>query len=143
MEVIIADVSALQQIMHTMERAPDGVGITFRAGGEGEPFQAVVLSGPGGDFLSNEVSFRILRLLLEQQRQDIPSFHVHVPRALPNLGDRIPQDTSTRAARTARRRAITRAMNVRDQLIATLRSMIRAVATRVSARLSPPRQHTP
>ena len=134
-EVTVSDPSAMQQIIVTMQRAANGTDISFQAGGQ--TFQASVLSGPGGSFLSNEVSFRVLRLLREQQRQDLPSFHVHVPRATPNIGDRIPQDTSTRAARTVRGQAVAFAMGARDRIVATLRSMIRAVATRVAPRLSP------
>jgi pyrrolidone-carboxylate peptidase len=135
-EATVSDPSALQQIIVTMQRATNGTDISFQAGGQ--TFQASVLSGPGGSFLSNEVSFRVLRLLREQQRLDLPSFHVHVPRATPNIGDRIPQDTSTRAARTVRQRAIAFAMGVRNRIVATLQSMIRAVATRVAPRLVPP-----
>jgi Domain of unknown function (DUF4157) len=140
-EVTISDVSALQQIISTMQRAANGVDITFQIGGQS--FQATVVDGPGGNFLSNEVSYRVLRWLLEQQRQDILSFHVHTARALPNVGDRIPQDTSTGAARATRRQAIRFALGVRDRLIATLQSMIRVIATRVRSRLNPGQQHTP
>ena len=134
-DATIGDVSALQQIIATMQRASNGIDISFRAGGQS--FQAAVVSGPGGNFLSNEVSFRVLRLLGEQKRPDIPSFHVHVPRSLPNVGDRIPQDTSTRAARSARQRAIRFATRTRDRIIATLRRMIQAVARRIAAQPNP------
>lgn len=134
-DAIIADVSALRQIIATMQRASNGIDISFQAGGQN--FQAAVVSGPGGNFLSNEVSFRMLRLLGEQKRLDITSFHVHVPRALPKVGGRIPQDTSTRTARSARRRFIRFATRTRDRIIVTLRRMIQAVARRIAARPNP------
>jgi hypothetical protein len=123
----IADVGALQQIVRTMQRSANGTEISFQAAGQ--VFQATVLSGPGGNFLSNEVSFRTLRLLAEQHRQDLPSFHVHVQRPLEG-GGQIPQDTGTPATRRARTSAIAAAMGVRNRLIATLQSMIRALVRR-------------
>jgi len=139
--VSIDNVPALRQIIRTMQRSGNGVDITFRAGGRS--FEATVLSGPGGDFLSNEVSFRMLRLLGEEQRLNIPSFHVHVQRPLPQIGERIPQDTSTPAARTSRQRAISFAIDARNKLITTLRRMIQAVAIRVAARLNFRSSQTP
>jgi Domain of unknown function (DUF4157) len=128
-EVTISDVTALQQIIRTMTRAANGTDISFQAGGH--TFQATVLSGPGGNFLSNEVSYRVLRLLGEQNRLDLPSFHVHVQRPLQS-GGTIPQDTSTAAARTARRQSVSEARGVRDRLIATLKRMITAVVRRIT-----------
>jgi hypothetical protein len=128
-ELTISNTSALREIVRTMRRAPDGLHILFQIGGRW--FQAAVLSGPGGNFLSNEISYRVLRLLIEENRQDLPSFHVHVQRPLRG-GGQIPPDTGTPAARHARRQAIAEAMGVRNRLITTLQRMIRAVIRRIA-----------
>jgi pyrrolidone-carboxylate peptidase len=130
-EVTIADVRALQTIVSSMRRRPNGVDIDFTVGSA--TFRAGVVSGPGGDFLSNEVSYRVLRLLAEEGRTDLPSFHTHVPRALANMGDVIPQDTSTRGAVRLRQQAIATAAAARARLVDTLQNMIRAVARRIVA----------
>jgi pyrrolidone-carboxylate peptidase len=123
--VLITDVAALQRIVATMQRAPNGTDITFTLGRD--RFSAAVVSGPGGDFLSNEVSYRVLRLLAEQGRADLPSFHVHTPPVLPNQG------TAPARGDPNRRRVMRFALDVRDRIVATLRSMIAAVARRVAA----------
>jgi hypothetical protein len=83
-----------------------------------------VLEGPGGNFLSNEVSFRMLRLLAETKSAKNPiSFHVHT-----EGGQLIPQDTSTKEAVKKQKEAMSAAMGVRSTLIATLRRMIAGVA---------------
>jgi hypothetical protein len=123
-QVTISDVTALKQIISTMQRDVTGTDISFEAGGN--KFRASVLSGPGGNFLSNEVSFRVLRLLGEQNRLDLPSFHVHVQRALQS-GGTIPQ-----APGAARRQAVSEARGVRDRLVETLKRMISAVVRRIA-----------
>lgn len=128
--VTIDDVSTLQAIIGSMQRVGTRQGptadITFRAGGR--QFRAAVLAGPGGSFLSNEISFRAQR---ELRRRGSPatSFHVHTPG-----GGAIPQDTGSRAARRTRTRALGAARDIVNTLVATLRRMIRAVAQRVLAR---------
>jgi hypothetical protein len=134
-------ITALQEIIRTMQRSSNGTDITFQAGGRS--FQATVVRGPGGNFLSNEVSYRMLRLLGDENRLDIPSFHTHVQRPLRKIGERIPQDVSTRTARRAREQAIQFAIGVRNRLIDTLRNMIRAVARRIMVQRNPPGQPTP
>ena len=67
-EVTISDRLALERIINSMQRQPNGIDISFRIGGQ--VFTATVLEGPGGDFLSNEVSYRVLRLLGEEQRPE-------------------------------------------------------------------------
>jgi hypothetical protein len=77
-EVGVSDAAVMQEILATMTRETNGIGITFKVAGS--MFKAKVLSGPGGDFLSNEVSYRMLRLLKEKKlSQDPMSFHVHTP----------------------------------------------------------------
>jgi pyrrolidone-carboxylate peptidase len=75
-EVSISRAQAIRQITQTMVAGVQGPGFTFRAGAE--TFQAVVVQGPGGAFLSNEVSFRVLRYLAVHNAA-ATSFHVHVP----------------------------------------------------------------
>jgi hypothetical protein len=123
--VVIADLAALRSIVGTMQREPNGTDITFTVGRDS--FRAAVVSGPGGDFLSNEVSFRVLRLLAEEGRTDLPSFHVHTPPVLPNQGTVPPRGAPNR------RRIMRFALDVRDRIVATLRRMIAAVARRVAA----------
>jgi hypothetical protein len=125
--VVIADVRTLQAIIGSMRRVGTGQGptadITFRTGNQ--QFRATVLAGPGGSFLSNEISFRAQREL-RRRGSSATSFHVHTPG-----GSAIPQDTSSRAARSTRSRALSAARDIVNTLIATLRRMVRAVAQRV------------
>jgi hypothetical protein len=101
-----------------MTRAANGTDITFTAGGT--TFTATVISGPGGNFLSNEVSFRVLRQFASATATaGIPSMHVHT-----QTGSVIP----TGSARAA---ALAAANTVKTALIATLRRIIAAVAARV------------
>jgi len=120
--VTISKESALQQIIQTMARDPDGIHIVFRAG-KGQ-FKALVSSGPGGSFLSNEVSFRMLRLIQESKLSVTPaSFHIHTPG-----GGAIPQDPSTPKAQKDEDAAVAQAKGIRARLIETLRATIVAVA---------------
>ena len=99
-EVEVSDEKALREIINTMVRKPNGIDIAFRASGAN--FTATVVSGPGGNFLSNEVSYRMLRLLKEKKfSQDPLSFHVHTQGA-----DAIPQDVSTPEAKEKRTSAL-------------------------------------
>jgi len=105
-----------------------GPAIEFKAAGQ--KFTAKVLEGPGGNFLSNEVSFRMLRLLAETKSPKDPfSFHVHT-----EGGGLIPQDTSTKEAAKKQKEAMSAAMTVRGTLIATLRRMIAGVAKIIMGR---------
>jgi pyrrolidone-carboxylate peptidase len=126
----IDDVRTLQAIIGSMQRVLTRQGptadIIFRAANQ--QFRATVLSGPGGSFLSNEISFRAQREL-RRRGSSATSFHVHTPG-----GSAIPQDTSSRTARQTRTRALSAARGVVNTLIATLRRMIRAVGQRVLVR---------
>jgi hypothetical protein len=120
--VTIDDAVGLKQIFSTMKRLSDGVSISFSVGAK--TFTAKVVKGPGGNFLSNEVSYRVLRLLSQAKSPKDPiSFHVHT-----QTGEEIPQDTSAKEARKAQKQAIGRATGVKDRLIATLKRMITTVA---------------
>jgi hypothetical protein len=103
--------------------SPDIPGITFSAGGKS--FAAEIERGPGGSFLSNEISYRTQRLL-RQQGSKAQSFHVHT--AGHNV---IPQAQTTDEERAKRTQAITEAQGIRDNLIASLRRLLAAVAERV------------
>ena len=128
--VTISDVTAIRRIINTTQRVTNGrvptPDIRFRAGGQ--RFQATLLSGPGGSFLSNEVSFRTQRELRNRGSQ-ARSFHVHTPE-----GGRIPQSTRTPQERRTRLATLSNARNVANTLIATLRRMIRAIGQRILTR---------
>ncbi len=132
-DVVIDDPAAIRQITTTARRETrpttagrvPTTGITFAAGGQ--RFRAQVLSGPGGDFLSNEVSFRVLRATAARTAPPV-SFHVHTPRDI-----EIPQDRSTRAARVRRRKALAGSRTLLRTLIETLRRIVRAVGRRILA----------
>ena len=118
--LVVVDAGAIAQITSTMRRTT-GPSIEFTAAGR--RFTAAVRSGPGGDFLSNEVSFRMLRLLAETASPREPiSFHTHT-----EPGNVIPQDTSTAEARAERRAALDTARDIRERLIRTLRRTIEVV----------------
>jgi pyrrolidone-carboxylate peptidase len=107
--VTISDPAALRQVTASVQRQA-GVqtpGITFQA--RGQTFRAEIVRGPGGDILSNEVSFRVLRHLAQAREVRRPvSFHVHTPLVT--------------AAEVER---------VRGHLIQTLRLLIQVVARRI------------
>lgn len=121
--VNITSASVIEQIISTMHRT-SGTGITFELGGH--PYTATVIEGPGGSFLSNEVSFRALRLLGRLgRRQTVPSFHTHVP---PVSSGTLPESATTRADR----RTMRRARRQRGRLIETMRRIIRSLARRIN-----------
>jgi hypothetical protein len=127
-EVIIADAAALRQIITTLPPQMTGPEITFKVGSE--TFKATLIRGPGGNFLSNEVSYRVLRLLRQTHAARDPlSFHVHTPE-----GEQIPQDTTTKEARAQKKQSTAGAMKLRTTLIATLQRIIRAVAAQIAKR---------
>jgi hypothetical protein len=120
-EVTIADPVALHQIISTMRRVGAGAKIDFQAGAR--RYGAEVVSGPGGNFLSNEVSFRALRLLGSAGSTKNPiSFHTHTPRS-----DIIPDDDGTPAGKKARQTALDQATALRVRIIETSQRMIGAV----------------
>jgi Domain of unknown function (DUF4157) len=116
--VRIDDPTAIQQITSTMTRSAGGVDIEFRVGHR--RFQAAVVRGPGGSFLSNEISYRTLRELAASGGSNPPpSVHVHT-----QTGSVIPTGPAGASARTA-------AFSVKNALVATLRRIIRAIASRL------------
>lgn len=120
--VEVSDGNVVQQMLTTMVREPNGIGITFSVAGS--TFKARVLSGPGGDFLSNEVSYRMLRLLKDKKlAQDPLSFHVHTGAAqvIPDDGG-LPGSAQTRAL------ALTAARGMLGRLVAALKRICAATA---------------
>ena len=80
-----------------------------------------MLSGPGGDFLSNEVSYRVLRLLAETKSAKKPiSFHTHTEK-----GNLIPQKNTTKDEKKDLAEANKTGKTIRDRLIARLTKAIR------------------
>ena len=93
-EESISSTVVINRILQTMEPSinPESTAITFRL--NGQSFSASVKGGPGGSYLSNEVSYRVLRSIVNRS-SDTQSFHVHV-----QDGGVIPQQTGI-ARRTA------------------------------------------
>lgn len=132
--VTISDMPALRQIAQTMERSAQGGGVTFRSS-NGQAFQAIILRGPGGSFLSNEVSYRVLRLLGQQPGGSAAtSFHVHTPRGTTAVGAAIPQGQRTASERGGRQQAIAIGRGVVQRLVSRLETLIRAIARRFGQR---------
>lgn len=123
-DVTISSLSAIRQILQIM-RQPNPARahhIQFRAGTT--TYTADVVSGPGGNFLSNEVSYRVLRQLSRVTGRSVPaSFHIHTQR-----GDPVPRPPSR-----ARTRALGVARRLRSRLIRTIRRIIVALARRLGA----------
>jgi hypothetical protein len=112
-----------------IERGVQSPAITLRVGSQS--FQADIVRGPGGAFLSNEVSYRVLRAIQESaQRGRVTSFHVHTPRGTAQPGERIPQAAESPAERSARFQALQTARGVLTRLVDTLKRMIIAIARR-------------
>jgi hypothetical protein len=121
-QVEIADLAALRQIGGTAVRGPGEAVVRFQA--KGRTHQARLVSGPGGSYLSNEVSYRVLRLLAELPADQRPlSFHVHTQR-----GDEIPPQVP----QAQRKTLLERARKVRATLIVTLTRLIQAVGARIA-----------
>jgi hypothetical protein len=115
-QVKIGDEKALLQITSSMKRSGDSADIRFQAGTKW--FDATVVQGPGGNFLSNEVSFRALRQLASSGSAKHPiSFHTHTQRS-----DEVPAGDKL---------ALANAMGLRARLIATLKRIIGAVGRAV------------
>jgi hypothetical protein len=125
-ELVIDDQATVRQIMSTARTALASA-IHFQVVSKGKIHEADLLRGPGGDFLSNEVSYRAQRLLLESKSPRNPiSFHTHVP----GTGEPLPED-----ARSVKgKEVLARAKELKDRIITTLRSMIAAVARVVAHR---------
>ncbi len=132
-EVSIANVQAIQAIMASIQRDADprSAGISFTAGGR--TFHATIRRGPGGAFLSNEVSYRVLRALAASGRGSTPSFHVHTPRGTRETAGLLPEETGTAESARARQQAVGLARRVLSTVVESLRRIVRSVARRISA----------
>lgn len=126
--LVIDDQATVRQIISTATVALTSA-IHFQVVPKGKIYEADLLRGPGGDFLSNEVSYRAQRLRGERKSPRNPvSFHTHVP----GTGELLPEDPSTKEGKAI----LARAKELKDRIIKTLRSMVAAVA-RVIARRKP------
>ncbi|MBZ5522161.1 MAG: DUF4157 domain-containing protein [Acidobacteriia bacterium] len=125
-ELVIDNPATVKLISSTATVALSSV-IHFQVVPKGIVHEADLLRGPGGDFLSNEVSYRAQRLLLESKSPRNPmSFHTHVP----GTGELLPTDAKTPEGKGV----LARAKELKDRLIATLKSMIGAVARVIAHR---------
>jgi hypothetical protein len=124
----IGDPSALDTIVATMRRGVDGTRLTFAA--QEQSFTAQIERGPGGSFLSNEVSFRVLRRLSAQPDSETKSFHLHVPRGVDAASGTIPQSVQTDEHRQSRLAVLTRARQVMGRQVEHIKALIRAIVRR-------------
>jgi hypothetical protein len=126
-EVLVSDEAILHEITKTMVRQANGIDIKFKVGGK--DFTAAVVEGPGGNFLSNEVSYRMLRLLKQKSLpQDPLSFHVHTQN--PELHEN--DDPSKRSAADS-----LSAAGFMNRLVATLKRIVAATAKVILDRRGP------
>lgn len=81
-DVEVADAAAVRRIAATASLTAGSARITF-TDPSGRPRTATLVSGPGGNFLSNEVSYRVLRMIAALPAGQRPiSFHTHTPQGL-------------------------------------------------------------
>lgn len=120
----VAEPTALQRL-GANSGPGGGPRLTVDAGG---PVDVVVIEGPGGNFLSNEVSFRTLRALAAEHSA-APSFHVHTQRGTAEAGGVIPAEDGP-----GRARALRLAGQVRTDLVRTLRALVAATAAELPRR---------
>jgi len=139
--LVIDDPATIKQIIGSAQEVRTSL-IHFRVRPNGALHEADLLRGPGGDFLSNEVSYRVQRLLGETNSPKDPiSFHTHTPgtrellpgdMTAPKVKDgQVRSDASPGQNAAA---ALARAMEMKDRLIATLRSMIGVIARIIAHR---------
>jgi len=119
--VCICNPDRIRDIISTMTPGPTPTSIGFQLAGQ--PYQAEIVQGPGGNFLSNEVSYRTLRMLNTAGRSDVTSFHTHLPPVAP--GNTVPPGNAA---------ALHGALAERDRLVSAMRALIVTVAARIAAR---------
>ena len=119
-EVTVSSPVVINLMLQTMEPSvnPESTAMVFRL--NGQSFSASIRSGPGGSYLSNEVSYRVLRMIANRSG-NAQSFHVHV-----QDGGTIPQQPGS-----ARTTALARARATRSQLINTLKNIVKATAKEI------------
>jgi pyrrolidone-carboxylate peptidase len=126
-EVIVSDEKIIHEITNTMVRQANGINIQFKVAGK--DFTAAVVEGPGGNFLSNEVSYRMLRLLKQKNLpQDPLSFHVHTQNPEFHEND----DPSKRSPADS-----LSAAGFMNRLVATLKRIVAATAKAILDRRGP------
>lgn len=117
--LMIEQAAVVQGITATMTREGGGAEVQFKYGGQ--TFHATLREGPGGNFLSNEVSYRALRGIGKAQAP--LSFHTHTQRAAP-----IRAEGDTAESRRLHRGDMSAARALRQTLIDTLTRIISSVA---------------
>jgi len=122
--LVIDNQAAIRQIIATAQ-ITSGPGIRFSLVPKGKVHEADLLRGPGGDFLSNEVSYRAQRLVGGSKSRAV-SFHTHVP----GTRELLPEDAKSKEGKAI----LARAKELKDRIISTLRSMIAAVARFIAHR---------
>jgi hypothetical protein len=121
-QLMIKQAATVKSVTSTLSRVGGGAQVRFSF--KQQSFQATLIDGPGGNFLSNEVSYRAQRLLQGAASPKDPwSFHVHT-----QSGGAIPQDVSTVDARKKQKDAMDAAKSLRSTLIDTLKRVITATA---------------
>jgi hypothetical protein len=94
-QLLVNDSATVGAVTASMTRAGTGAQVRFRF--KQTDFNATLIDGPGGNFLSNEVSYRSLRLLKDAAAPKDPlSFHVHTPSAEPAAAARASAATAQR-----------------------------------------------
>lgn len=130
----IDTINAIHIITSSMRTLANGIDISFQAGGN--TFVAAVLSGPGGNFLSNEISFRILRLI-EAQDSTNPStavsFHTHTQGG----GLIVPEGTFPNTDADEHEQSRSDATGIRNRLIQTLQRIVASTARFIKRRRNP------
>ena len=112
--------------LHSRIRSRHGADLTVRIGTN--DFHPLLREGPGGNFLSNEVSYRTLRMIQAQRASAPPtSFHVHLA-----SGDQIPAPGAGNAR--ARRRSLRSNRRHLTRTLARLRALLIATAREILSR---------
>jgi pyrrolidone-carboxylate peptidase len=119
---VITDPAVLRRLSSAARLSSgSGGGVTFSAGSPPRTFAFTLIAGPGGSFLSNEVSYRVLR----ERGSGAASFHVHVPGG---------PDVPLRPRTQAERRVRSEATGVRTAVIANVRRAVIELARLAASR---------
>lgn len=120
-QLVLTDAARIHEVSSSMTRVPGGNGARVQFKAARSTFMGTLVSGPGGNFLSNEVSYRALRQIgAAGSARDPLSFHTHVP-----PGEGIPEGADAKTTKAATGRA----MAQRATLIDTLKRLVTSVST--------------
>ena len=127
--VTIDSPAAVQRIMASAAAGVGDNGIRWTVGSRA--FSARLEGGPGGSFLSNEVSYRVLRRLASTPgAADVTSFHLHTPHGLEAADADIPELDGSAARVQERRTALGQARANVDRIVSVVRKVVAAVVRR-------------